>query len=90
MALKAFKIPGGNIDWCKVRYAANGNPRYVCSWLNFTRVDDTGSLFEKKAIAEKRAAKIGGRPYRGKNYGGGIVFQSFNLAETEQAIADLD
>lgn len=30
--------------------------------------------------------KIGGRKYHVKSFGGGIVFQSYNLAETEEHI----
>lgn len=51
----------------------NGNPRYVVSWLHF------GQTYDK---ALKNARKIGGRVYRAKCYGGGIVFSSYNLERT--------
>ena len=41
---------------------------------------------EKFEMALKRAKEIGGKKYRGKEYGGGIVFQSYNLDSTEEAI----
>jgi len=36
-----------------------------------------------------KAKKIGGRRYHNKSYGGGIVFQSYNIEETEKEIINL-
>jgi hypothetical protein len=33
-------------------------------------------------LAVKKARKVGGKIYRGKDFGGGIVFQSYNIIET--------
>lgn len=46
------------------------------------------TLFAYK-IACKRANKIGGRKYSTKQYGGGIVFKSYNIIDTEKQIFDL-
>jgi hypothetical protein len=47
------------------------------------------SISEKYILALKKAKKIGGRKFHNKQYGGGIVFQSYNIKETEQQIKDL-
>lgn len=64
-----------------------GNPRYV---LHFTNLVTPKDIRESQLnnfyfivplydLACKRANKIGGRKYRAKHYGGGIVFQSYSL-----------
>lgn len=84
------------IDWTRVKSDVNGNPRYVCHFLNLNTQeerDKTGKdwieVSTKYQIAIKRANKIGGRKFHNKQYGGGIVFQSYNLAETERSIFEL-
>lgn len=84
------------IEFTKIKHDVNGNPRYVCHFLHLLtreeiarphwgedgrRVSPTG--YE---IAVKRANKIGGRKFHNKSYGGGIVFQSYNIRETENDI----
>jgi hypothetical protein len=39
--------------------------------------------------ALKKAKKIGGKKFDNKQYGGGIVFQSYNLENTWKKIQDL-
>jgi len=41
-------------------------------------------------LALKRAKKIGGRKFHNKQYGGGIVFQSYNIQSTCDAINELN
>lgn len=69
------------IEWTKLKHDGNGNPRYVCSWINF----NTPSY--KEAI--KLANAIGGRKYDNKQYAGGIVFSSFNINEEERLIKEI-
>lgn len=59
------------INWTKLKHDVNGNPRYVCSWLEFGT--------ETYAEAIKLANTIGGKKYHNKIFGGGIVFKSFNI-----------
>lgn len=83
----------GNLkfDWTRINNDSNGNPRYVLHYLHLcTRAEldadpwiPTGS---KYAIAVKRANLIGGKKYHNKSYGGGIVFQSYSLEDTENSI----
>lgn len=84
------------IEWTRVKSDVNGNPRYVCHFLNLNtqeELDKTGKDWiytsTKYQIAVKRANKIGGRKFHNKQYGGGIVFQSYNLVETERSIFEL-
>jgi hypothetical protein len=53
-----------------VKNDVNGNPRYV---LHFLNVADTYS--EALFIAKK----LGGKKFHNKQYGGGIVFSTYNL-----------
>lgn len=43
----------------------------------------------KYAIAVKKANKIGGKKYHNKQYGGGIVFQSYNIQNTANRIEEI-
>lgn len=47
------------------------------------------SVDSEYALAVKRANKLGGRKFHNKQYGGGIVFQSYNIQDTERRIFDL-
>lgn len=91
-----------SIDWARVNNDVNGNPRYVCHFHAFTNdADRAQALAEQKAglnnsfidsmyeTALKRAKKLGGRKFHNKQFGGGIVFQSSNIAATENHIVQL-
>jgi hypothetical protein len=67
-----------SITWKKVNHDVNGNPRYVCSWLEF----GTNTYAE----AVKLANTIGGKKYNNKQFAGGIVFQSYNINHEEKLI----
>jgi hypothetical protein len=62
----------------------NGNPRDVVSFLDLLTVSDIQGLDidQKFNLALQKARKVGGKIYRGKDFGGGIVIQSFNILET--------
>ena len=60
------------IEFTRINNDVNGNPRYVCHFL---------TLADNYQQAVKLANSIGGRKYHTKNYGGGIVFQSYNLQD---------
>jgi len=81
-------------DWTRVKNDVNGNPRYVCHFLALNTEAERNATGEnwiptqdKYAIACKRANRIGGRKFHNKQYGGGVVFQSYSLDETRAAIA---
>ena len=72
-------------NFTRVNSDVYGNPRYVCHYLNFILRQDTMranyAMGNDYYIAIKRANKLGGRKYRGKSYGGGIVFQSYSIPD---------
>lgn len=72
------------MEFTRINNDINGNPRYVFHFLNFiTEQESQGlNLDQKYNLAVKKAKKIGGKIYRGKSFGGGIVFQSYNIQET--------
>ena len=80
---------GTKVEFKRIKNDVNGNPRYVCHFLD---MDVHGAqsglgLSERYEIAVKLANKIGGRRYHVKNYGGGLVFQSYSLDELVGAMA---
>lgn len=86
-----------SIEFTRIANDTNGNPRYVIHFLQMLTQEESDAppsltgrdgltLSQKYAIACKRANKIGGRKYHTKRYGGGIVFQSYSLAELRNHI----
>ena len=66
-------------DFFRVKNDVYGNPRYVIHWLAF------GTDYDQ---AKKVANSLGLRVYRGRDFGGGFVAQSYNIENTaEQIIA---
>ena len=56
---------------------ANGEPRYVIHFLAFAN---------EYGKAHKLANRLGFRIYRGRDFGGGFVCQSWNLENTAERI----
>ena len=66
-------------DFFRVKNDVYGNPRYVIHWLAF------GTDYDQ---AKKVANSLGFRVYKGKDFGGGFVAQSYSIENTaEQIIA---
>lgn len=61
-----------DIEWTRVNSDVYGNPRYVCHWTTIP-----GAANYEEALKKCRA--IGGRKFHNKQYGGGIVVQSYNI-----------
>lgn len=86
-------------QWTRVNSDINGNPRFVIHFLNLLTEEEKSTEFWEihglntiplqYSIACKRANKIGGRKYHTKAYGGGIVFSSYALDDTEESIMTL-
>ena len=68
------------IELTRIDNDINGNPRYVCHFL------DIASTYPE---AIKRAHTIGGRKYHNKRYGGGVVFQSYNTDDLKRRIIEI-
>lgn len=77
------------IDFTRINNDTNGNPRYVCHLTNFVKCGEGETVKEMYEIALKRAKTIGGKKFHNKQYGGGIVFQSYNIQDTEKDILEL-
>ena len=78
-------------EFTRVNNDANGNPRYVVHYLALlTDKEKYGPhLPNGYEIALKRSRAFGGKKYRGKDYGGGIVFQSYNTQVEAEMVAQI-
>ena len=65
------------IEFTRVNNDVYGNPRYVTHFLSLLNEEE--QTLSNYNLAVKRANKLGGKKYRGSDFGGGIVFQSYNL-----------
>ena len=77
------------IDFTRINNDVNGNPRYVCHFLNIPGLDKDAPIDAQYRQAVKKTNAIGGRKYHNKSYGGGIVFQSYNLHDLQKSILEL-
>jgi hypothetical protein len=66
-----------NIEFTQINNDTNGNPRFVFHFLE---------LANTYPEAVKLAKKIGGRKFHNRQYGGGIVIQSYNLLKDSKLI----
>ncbi len=68
----------------RINNDVNGNPRYVVHFYDLLN-DGEGeglTILEKFDLMVKKSRKVGGKIYRGKDFGGGIVFQSYDIQTT--------
>ena len=82
------------IEFTRTTLDVYGNPRYIVHFTEFLTNDERNSYGlnnygQLYGLACKRANKLGGRKYTGRNYGGGIVLQSYNIEETARRIQEL-
>ena len=75
------------IEFTRVNNDVYGNPRYVTHFLSFLNEDE--QTLSNYSLAVKRANKLGGKKYRGSDFGGGIVFQSYNIDRTMQLVINM-
>ena len=75
------------IEFTQVNNDVYGNPRYVAHFFSLLREDE--QTLSNYNLAVKRANKLGGKKYRGSDFGGGIVFQSYNLDGLRKHIIDM-
>jgi len=92
-------------DFKRINNDTNGNPRYVCHFLKFINEQDEESIKENFGAslshnpllftsfcydeAMLKAKKIGGKRFHNKQYGGGVVFQSYSIQDTCNRINQL-
>ena len=75
------------IEFTRVNNDVYGNPRYVTHFFSFLNEDE--QTLSNYSLAVKRANKLGGKKYRGSDFGGGIVFQSYNLDDLRKRIIEM-
>ena len=75
------------IEFTRVNNDVYGNPRYVTHFLSLLNEEE--QTLSNYNLALKRANKLGGRKYRGSDFGGGIVFQSYNLDGLRKRICEI-
>ena len=74
-------------DFTKVNSDSNGTPHYVCHYVKLlTRQEKELHYPDDYPRALKNARQFGGGKFHNKQYGGGIVFQSYNLDDLSSAI----
>ena len=78
--MKTIEFTRVNNDFC-------GNPRFVTHFFSFLKEDE--QTISNYNLAVKRANKLGGKKYRGSDFGGGIVFQSYHLDGLRKDIIDM-
>ena len=69
---ETIKVNNQEISYCRIDNCINGNPRYVIHFLDIA--NDYNEALNK-------ARAIGGKAYRAKWFGGGIVISSYSLSE---------
>ena len=75
------------IEFTRVNNDVYGNPRYVTHFLSLLNEEE--QTLSNYNLAVKRANKLGGKKYRGSDFGGGIVFQSYNLDGLRKHIGEI-
>jgi hypothetical protein len=68
----------------RINNDVNGNPRFVVHFYDLLKEGEGEGLtiLERFDLVVKKARKVGGKIYRGKDFGGGIVFQSYDIQTT--------
>ena len=90
------------IELTRVKRDANGNPRYVVHFLDLLREAEQEQIDKETRgkypganidamyfAAIKKSKSIGGKKYRGNDFGGGIVFSSYNTSDLITQIEEL-
>ena len=85
-----------SIELKRVKNDINGNPRYVAHFFDLmseSQINEAkmSGLINSNLynVALKKSRRIGGKAYRGKDFGGGIVFTSYNVEKLINEINDL-
>ena len=78
-------------SFTRVNSDSNGNPRYVIHYMQ-CMPDSYRELMtydQRYPATVKLMNQIGGKKFHNKQYGGGIVFQSYSLTDTIQHIEEI-
>lgn len=91
------------IEFTRINNDVNGNPRYVCHFLSLVNENDREEAERLESVAKpfkfsishlydiavNKSREIGGRKFHNKQYGGGIVFQSYNNNDLAERINEI-
>lgn len=78
-------------DFIQVNSNSFGHPRYVCHFLNFITEEDYNKVKDNFnfvqleyniALNKVKRSPLNGKKFNNKQYGGGIVFVSWNIQDT--------
>ena len=75
------------IEFTRVNNDFYGAPRYVTHFFSLLNEDE--KTLSNYKLAVKRANTLGGKVYRGSDFGGGIVFQSYNTDGLRKRIIEM-
>tara|TARA_R110002124_G_scaffold215130_2_gene381081 strand:+ start:243 stop:686 length:444 start_codon:yes stop_codon:yes gene_type:complete len=83
-----MKTSDNYINWTRANNDINGNPRYICHYLAFKPLQDSNEAFVSFSYEDaiKEANKLGGKKYHNKQYGGGLIFSTYNLQSLSDKI----
>ena len=78
-------------DLTQAKNDVYGNPRVIVHFSSLLTDKENNELSIDAAynLAHKRALKLGGKIYRGKDFGGGFVFQCYSERELIESINNL-
>lgn len=90
------------MELTRINNDVNGNPRYVVHFAEFINDQEREESYKQQNIIDgafavdiqyrlalSKAKTIGGKKFHNKQYGGGIVFQSYNTNDLEKSIREL-
>ncbi len=79
------------VRFTRINNDANGNPRYAVHYNEFLNAEEKLHVpfMKQYDYALKKAKLLGGRKFHNKQYGGGVVFQSYNIDDLEKKIINL-
>ena len=94
--LKAKRIAEIEEELDRQTNDVNGNPRYAIHFnAMFSDNEHTTQILRSEGVEERyvkavfRAKKIGGKKFHNKQFGGGIIFQSYNTRQLAEQIVSL-
>ena len=81
------------VEWTRVNSDQYGNPRYVVHFTDYERLagldpDYSKDLSTRYANTVKHAHKLNGRKFHNKQYGGGILFCTYEPLDVEKSIIE--
>lgn len=79
------------MEFTRISNDINGNPRYVVHFLNFLSDEELEKLspLDKYDAALRKSRAVGGKKYRARWFGGGIVVSTYNKPTMKKDIQSI-